>query len=242
MSLLYDLQLGNFAKGTISGSFGTSDTTLYLTTGNGARMPATPFRMVVWNSTDYMDPTDAWIQNPMQIELMDVTNRSGDALTVTRGAEDSSFQISSQAGKTYSVIVPITSAKLMSINRMIVDSWYKDNVAASISTPTALSRFAAGVEPTAFIAPKDGSITGIAVYSNAPRTGGSLTVEAYIGAVATGLQAVLNGSNTTFHAMPQEKDADQFSAGDLIYVKVTTTTDWLPDGSADIRAILELEW
>ena len=67
-----------------------------------------------------------------------------------------------------------------------------------------------------------------------------MTVDATIDGTATGLQAVLDGTNTTFKATTQAKDADAFTAGQLIGVKITTSADWAPT-TADIIVMVIVE-
>ena len=124
--------------------------------------------------------------------------------------------------------------------RQTIDGWYQENAAAS-QTAVTLARLATTTNnPNAWIAPRSGSITAIAVLSNAARTAGTLTVEAYINGVATGLTAVLDGTNTTFKASTQAKGTDAFVAGDKLDIRITTTGAWLPT-TADVRASLEVE-
>lgn len=80
----------------------------------------------------------------------------------------------------------------------------------------------------------DGSVVGIAIASNDARTGGTLTVDVTINGTATGLQAVLNATNTTYHYATQLPETDTFSAGDRLGVDITTDAAWTPDGTPDI--------
>lgn len=85
--------------------------------------------------------------------------------------------------------------------------------------------------------PWAGSIVGISVVSNDARTAGTLTVDATINGTVTGLQAVLNGDNTTHHSGVQAIDTDAFAAGDRLGVKITTDSGWLPI-TADVVVIV----
>lgn len=127
-------------------------------------------------------------------------------------------------------------------NRFVIDEWYQDNVATSQSA-VALGRFgeSGNYAPKSWVAPRAGSILGIAVKSNAARTAGTLTVEVYKnGSTATGLQAQLNGTDTQFASGYQKRGADNFAAGDYLQVKITTDGSWAPT-TADIRAMIEVE-
>jgi len=97
----------NFAKGTVSGTYGSGDTAVTLSTGHGSRFldPATDgaYPIVWWNATDHADPAD----DPNR-EVCLCTARAGDVLTLTRGQEDTSASTKNTAGKTYKIIAPIT--------------------------------------------------------------------------------------------------------------------------------------
>lgn len=90
------------------------------------------------------------------------------------------------------------------------------------------------------VMPFAGSVLGIGVASNAARTGGTLTVDVTIDGTATGLQATLDGTNTQYHSATQAKDADAFSAGDRLGVKITTDADWTPS-AADVVVTVIVE-
>ena len=74
--------LKNFVKVTVSTGYSDTATSIVLQSGDGAKCPDTPFLMVWWNVTDYPDPTD----DP-NAEIVLVTNRSTDTLTVVRQIE-----------------------------------------------------------------------------------------------------------------------------------------------------------
>lgn len=96
----------NFAKGTVSTGYDASATSVVLTTGHGSRFPSTsPFPVTWWNATDYSDPSD----DPNR-ELVTVTNRAGDTLTVTRGVEGTSASTKNTGGKTYKMVEGWTKA------------------------------------------------------------------------------------------------------------------------------------
>lgn len=125
--------------------------------------------------------------------------------------------------------------------RIVIDDFYQDNVAASQTDVTLGSGSRSGLSAgPAFIASRAGSVTGIVVYSNAARTAGTLTVEVKKNGAATGLTAVLDGTNTTLKATYQVKGADTFVAGDRITAAITTDGSWAPT-TADIRVVVELE-
>jgi len=104
----------NFGKVTVSTGYGTSDTSIVLTSGNGAKLPAPAtdgsFNLVWWNSTDYGDPAD----DP-NVEIVRCTARSTDTLTVTRAQEGTTAANHNTAGKTYTMILPLTAKMITDI-------------------------------------------------------------------------------------------------------------------------------
>ena len=105
----------NFAKVTVSTGYSATDTSIVLNSGNGAKLPDPStdgaFNLVWWNSTDYSDPTD----DP-NVEIVRVTARSTDTLTVTRGQEGTSATDKNISGKTYQMILGPTKKTIDDIN------------------------------------------------------------------------------------------------------------------------------
>lgn len=96
----------NFGKVTVSLGYGNADTTIVLTAGHGSRLPSSfPFPLTWWNATDYADPAD----DPNK-EIITVTTRSGDTLTITRASEATSASAKNTAAKTYKMVMGITKA------------------------------------------------------------------------------------------------------------------------------------
>ena len=94
----------NFAKVTVSTGYDDNDTSVVLSSGDGAKLPTVPFNAVWWNSTDYSDPSD----DP-NVEIVRVTNISTDTLTVTRAQESTSGSTKNTGGKTYKMIAGLTA-------------------------------------------------------------------------------------------------------------------------------------
>ena len=96
----------NFGKGTVSTGYGSADTSIVLTTGHGSFFPATfPYPLVWFNATDFADPAD----DPNK-EIVIVTGRTGDTLTVTRAGESTSASTKNTGGKTYKMVLSLTKA------------------------------------------------------------------------------------------------------------------------------------
>ena len=96
----------NFGKGTVSTGYGSADTSIVLTTGHGSFFPATfPYPLVWFNATDFADPAD----DPNK-EIVIVTGRTGDTLTVTRAGEGTSASTKNTGGKTYKMVLSLTKA------------------------------------------------------------------------------------------------------------------------------------
>src|SRR4051794_25500964 len=96
----------NFAKCTVSTGYSAAATSVALSSGHGARFPQPStdgaFNVVWWNETDYPDPAD----DP-NVEIVRVTARSSDTLTVTRAQEGTSATTKNGSGKTYRMILAV---------------------------------------------------------------------------------------------------------------------------------------
>lgn len=94
----------NFGLVTVSTGYEAGDTSIVLTTGHGSRLPSTyPYPLTWWNATDYAHPAD----DPNK-EIVSVTARSTDTLTVTRAQEGTSATAKNTGGKTYRMSLGIT--------------------------------------------------------------------------------------------------------------------------------------
>lgn len=122
----------NFAKVTVSTTYGAADTSIVLSAGEGAKLPAPAtdgsFNLVWWNWTDYKDPAD----DPNK-EIVRVTARSTDTLTVTRAQEGTSASTKNTASKTYKMALAPTK-KL----RDDLESLLKANLASGVGTDLAV--------------------------------------------------------------------------------------------------------
>lgn len=100
----------NFAKVTVSIGYNNVATSIALNVGNGALLPAAPFNVVWWNSTDYPDPS-----NDPNVEIVRVTNIAGDTLTITRAQEGTAASTKNAAGKVYLMTAGLT-AKVINVD------------------------------------------------------------------------------------------------------------------------------
>lgn len=110
----------NFAKVTVSTGYDASATSIALTSGQGAKLPAPStdgsFNLVWWNSTDYSDPSD----DP-NVEIVRCTARSTDTLTVTRAQESTSASTKNTSAKTYKMVLAPTKKLVDDIGTSYVD-------------------------------------------------------------------------------------------------------------------------
>lgn len=96
----------NFADVLVSIGYDASATSVVVSTGGGSRFPSTfPYPVTWWNATDYPNPAD----DPNR-EIVLVTNRVSDTLTVVRAQEGTSATAKNTGGKTYRVSLGITQA------------------------------------------------------------------------------------------------------------------------------------
>ena len=97
----------NFAKVIVSTGYDDSATSIVLETDEGAKLPAPAtdgaFNVVWYNSSDYGDPGD----DP-NVEIVRVTARSTDTLTITRAQEGTTAKTHNTAGKVYKMILAMT--------------------------------------------------------------------------------------------------------------------------------------
>jgi hypothetical protein len=108
----------NFAYGTLASGITNVATSASLTAGHGARFPAGNFNAVIWNATDYSSPTAAFLAGAA--EIVRVTARSTDDLTITRAQENTSGTAHNAAGKTYAVAQVWTAASVENIVSRVI--------------------------------------------------------------------------------------------------------------------------
>lgn len=80
--------------------------------------------------------------------------------------------------------------------------------------------------------PWEFEVVGVSIESSEARTAGTLTADVTIDGTVTGLQAILDGTNTTRDTGTQPRATDVAAAGSRVGVKLTTSS-WTPV-SADV--------
>ena len=94
----------NFAKVQVSTVYNSAATSIVLLSGHGAKLPNTfAFPLVWWNCSDFGAPED----DPF-VEIVSVTARSTDTLTIVRAQDGTSANNHNTGGKTYCMILTIT--------------------------------------------------------------------------------------------------------------------------------------
>lgn len=97
----------NFAIANVLTGYAAGATTIVLQSGLGALLPDPStdgaFNLVYWNSTDYANPSD-----DASHEIIRVTARSSDTLTVTRAQEGTTDVAHNTVGKQYKVAMSWT--------------------------------------------------------------------------------------------------------------------------------------
>jgi hypothetical protein len=117
----------NFIKLTVSTGYGSSDTTIVLSSG-GSLLPTPPFNATWWNSTDYPDPS-----NDPNVEIVRVTVVSGNTLTITRAQEGTAASTKNTASKTYQIMLGITAKMITDIGNNLQKPWRLVNVSGTIN-------------------------------------------------------------------------------------------------------------
>ena len=232
----------NFGKVAVSIGYNSAATSIALTSGEAARVglpdPASAgaFNGSWWNSTDYADPAD----DPNR-EVIRVTARSGDTLTVVRGQEGSTASNKNTAGKSYKMGFGITK-------KVIEDLYGRDEGHIGFGASSS--------------SPVDGQTVHFANYGVAPQTGWTDSHNIYIHRACLVTAVILQTSHvsgsgedwpfylrvndTTDHLLFTQSGATRqlaatglsiaLAAGDLVQVKAinptwaTNPTNFRPNG------------
>lgn len=128
----------NFAKVEVSTGYSDTDTTVVLASGEGAKLPDPStdgeFNLTWWNETDYQDPSD----DPNK-EIVRVTARSSDTLTIIRAQEGTIASNKNIAGKTYKMILTPTKKLIDDINDFQKTGWNRLASSGTYVSATSLA-------------------------------------------------------------------------------------------------------
>jgi hypothetical protein len=128
--------VANFIQVQASTGYTSAATSITLQSGQGSKLPAAPFNLICWNSTDY--PNLAIDPN---VEIVRVTAIVADTITVTRGQEGTSATNKNTAGKTYSFMLGITAKMITDIAAALPSGTpVHDEVFSGSSTSFTLAR------------------------------------------------------------------------------------------------------
>lgn len=109
----------NFAEVEVSTGYDAAATSIVLSSGEGTKLPDPSsdgeFNLVWFNYTDYPNPAD----DP-NVEIVRVTAKATDTLTVTRAQESTSATTKNTADKTYYMVLSITKKMIDDIGAPIV--------------------------------------------------------------------------------------------------------------------------
>jgi hypothetical protein len=89
---------------------------------------------VIWNSTDYPDPSD-----DSDHEIVRITSSTGEDMTITRAQEGTAAAAHNTSGKTYSVILAVTKKTIDDIKaivQVVVPGGSMNGVNTSFTIPT----------------------------------------------------------------------------------------------------------
>src|ERR1039457_7207618 len=132
----------NFAKSALASGITSGAGSLTLVTGGGAKFAVVPWNGVIYNSTDYSDPSD----DPA-VEIVRCTVISTDTLTITRGQESTSAANHNTAGKTYTLVAGPTAKLLTDILGISITG--KSAATDALNSATTAVNVAAATAPSA---------------------------------------------------------------------------------------------
>ena len=109
----------NFAVATLSAGYNSAATSIAVLSGDGGKFPSTyPFYLTWWNATDF--PSNP--QDDPQREIVKVTNRATDTLTIVRGVDGTTAQNHNTAAKTYKLLLGFSAVMYNELVTNIVGS------------------------------------------------------------------------------------------------------------------------
>lgn len=193
----------NFAKSTLAAGIAADATSCTVAAGTGSRFPSTAFDAVIWD-TSYTSATAAVLAGAG--ELVRVTSRSTDSLTITRAQGGTSAVAFNTASRTYAIAQVLTEAALEAL-APLANGTHTGTTSVQVLSPviTDLGTFSSGtVTLSSTTAGNKAALTGtaatIALPSSPPDGGRFLNL-------ATGASVV----TVTVPSLPRE-DGDGVTA------------------------------
>jgi len=152
-------QRKNFAKGIVSTGYDAAATTIVLATSEGSKFPSfagNPYNLVWWNSTDFADPAD----DPTA-EIVRVTARTGDTLTVTRAQESTTAATHQVTAKVYKMALCLSKKMIDDIEAVttgLTKSAFFTNLATDQVIPDGVETTVSFVDNSGIFGFDDGSL------------------------------------------------------------------------------------
>lgn len=202
----------NLAYGTVATapSPGTSGTSLELSPGEGALLPAAPFNATVWAAGEIPLTTNA--------EIVRVTNVAGDVLTITR-AQEGTVARDIQVGDQFAATI---TAKTLTDVEDAIDTEVADRAAADIVLSAAIAGKLSAVRISA--GASSANVTGL-TFSNASGVSFGLSAGTITATVATNYQSA--GAYLTTAALSQDSSKYGGTNGAITGGSLTLNTSGL---------------
>ncbi len=114
----------NFGFVTVSTGYDDVDTSIVLSTGHGLLLPDPAvdgeFNLVWYDSTLYQNPADG---RDITTEIVRVTAKSSDTLTVTRNQESSGASVKNTTDSTFKMFLGVTAKTITDISLIKLDDF-----------------------------------------------------------------------------------------------------------------------
>jgi len=204
-------------------------TTLNVPTGEGANFPSAPFVITIWDKTTYSDPG-----NDPGMEICICTNRVSDALTITRGDENTA-DVEHTQGETVAMLV---TSGLFNDSTYGYEAKIDLNTAKETNVSTALSVGTVGINTVAITS--DGGADDVTLPAATVDTAGMLTTAKWAEIVAN----TAKETNATHTGEVTGATALTIAADAVTYAKmqnITTNNRLLGTNTGDNNIVEELE-